>query len=99
MGKNEDQVKTFLSLDFKIINNWFYQNFMVLNSEKSQFMCIGQNIDNAETLNFNNLAMKYSNEVEILGKKLYRSMNYHTHIKNICRKAGQKLITLLRISP
>ena len=99
MGKNEDQVKTFLSLDFKIINNWFYQNFMVLNSEKSQFMCIGQNIDNAETLNFNNLAIKSSNEVEILGKKLYRSMNYHTHIKNICRKAGQKLITLLRISP
>ena len=23
MGKNKDQVKTFLSSDFKIINNWF----------------------------------------------------------------------------
>ena len=31
MGKNKDQVKTFLSSDFKIIKNWFYENFMVLN--------------------------------------------------------------------
>ena len=26
-------------------------------------------------------------------------MNFHTHIKNICTKAGQKLSALLRISP
>ena len=71
MGKNKDQVKTFLSSDFKIINNWFYKNFMVLNSEKSHFMCIGQKIDDAETLNFNNLAIKDSKEVEILGISPY----------------------------
>ena len=58
MGKNKDQFKTFLSSDFKIINNWFYESFMVLNSEKSHFMYIDQIIDNAETLNFNNLAIK-----------------------------------------
>ena len=34
MGKNKDQVKNFLSSDFKITNNWFYENFMVLNPEK-----------------------------------------------------------------
>ena len=32
--KNKHQVKTFLSSDFKIKNNWFYENFMVLNPEK-----------------------------------------------------------------
>ena len=26
-------------------------------------------------------------------------MNFHTHIQNICGKAGQKLSALLRISP
>ena len=92
-------VKTFLSSDFKIINNWFYENFMVLNSEKSHFKCIGQKIDNAETLNFNNLAIKNSKEVKVLGITLDRNMNFHTHITNICRKAGQKLSALLRISP
>ena len=98
MGKNKDQVKTFLSSDFKIINNWFYENFMVLNPEKSHFMCIGQKIDDAETLNFNNFVIKNSKEVEILGITLDRNMNFHTHIKNICRKAGQKLSALLRTS-
>ena len=49
MSKNKDQVKTFLSSDFKIINNWFYENFMVLNLEKSYFLCIGQKIDDAKT--------------------------------------------------
>ena len=97
MGKNKDQVKTFLSSDFKIVNNWFYENFMVLNPEKSNFMCIVQKIDGAET--FNNLAIKNSKEVEILEITLDRNMNFHTHIKNICRKTGQKLSALLRISP
>ena len=73
-----------LSLDFKIINNWFYENFMVLNLEKSDFMCIGQKTDDAETLKFNNLAIN-SKEVEILGITLDRNMNFHTHIKNISR--------------
>ena len=98
-GKNKDQVKTFLSSDFKIINNRFYENFMVLYPEKCHFMCIGQKIDNAETLNLNNFVIKNSREVEILGIKLDRNMKFHTHIKNICRKACQKLSALLRISP
>ena len=58
MSKNKDQVKTFLSSNFKIIKNWFYENVMVLNPEKSHFMCIGQKIDDAETLNFNNFVIK-----------------------------------------
>ena len=59
-------------------------------------MCIGQK---TEILNFNNFVIKNSKEVEILGMTLDRNMNFHTHIKNICRKAGQKLSALLRISP
>ena len=37
--------------------------------------------------------------MEILGITLDRNMNFHTHIKDLCRKAGQKLSTLLRIIP
>ena len=37
--------------------------------------------------------------MEILGITLDKSMGFNTHIKNICRKAGQKLSALLRISP
>ena len=48
---------------------------------------------------FHDLALKNSKEVEILEITLDRSMSFNTHIKNICRKAGQKLSALLRISP
>ena len=61
---------------------------MVLNPEKSHFICIGKEIDDAETLNLNDLTIKNSKEVEILRITLDRNMNFHTHIKNICRKAG-----------
>ena len=59
-------------------------------------MYIGQKIDDAENLNLNNLAIKNTKEVEILGIKLDRNMNFHT---NIFRKADQNLSALLRISP
>ena len=36
--------------------------------------------------------------MKILGITLDRSMNFHAHTKTICRRAGQKLIVLLRIS-
>ena len=62
-------------------------------------MYIGQKIDDAENLNFNNLAIKNTKEMEVQGIKLDRNMNFHTHVKNICRKAGQTLSALLRISP
>ena len=96
MGKHKDQLKTFLPSDFNIINDWFYENFMVLNQKKSHFMCIGQKVDDPETLNLNNFAIKNRKEVEILGITLDRNLNFHIHIKNICRKAGKKLSTLLR---
>ena len=56
------------------------ENFMILNPEKSHYLCLGKNPDDNEVLNFNDLIIKSS------------------LIKSICRKASQKLSTLLRIS-
>ena len=49
-------------------------------------------------LNFNNLIIKSSKEVEILGIKIDNNLNFNNHMKSICWKAGQKLRALLRIS-
>ena len=40
-----------------------------------------------------------SKEVEILGIKIDQKLSFHQHIKNISKKASQKLSALLRISP
>ena len=51
-------------------------------------MCLSKDIDDTETLSFNNMALKNFKEVEILEITLDRSMGFNIHIKNICRKAG-----------
>ena len=67
---------------------------MIINPEKSLYMCLGKNLDNNEVLNFNNLTIKSSKEVEILQKQT----DIIDHIISLCRKAGQKLTTVLRTS-
>ena len=57
-----------------------------------------RNLDNIVVLNFNNLTIKSSEEVEILGIKIDNNLNFNNHINLISRKAGQKLSALLRIS-
>ena len=59
---------------------------MVLNAEKSHFMCLGKDIDDTETLSFNDLSLKNSKEVEILGITLDRNMGFNTHIKTLVKK-------------
>ena len=58
MGKNKYKIKNILSSDLRVVNGWFYKNFVVLNPEKNPFMCLGKDIDDTETLSFNDLALK-----------------------------------------
>ena len=99
MGKKKNEIKNTLSSDFSVVNDWFHENVMVLNPEKSHFRCLGKNIDETGSLSVNDLALKNGKEVKNLGINLDNSMGFNTHIRNICRKAGQKISDLLRISP
>ena len=87
-----------LSSDSMIVEDWFFENYMILNPEKCHFMCIGKNVSDSELLNLSDLNFKNCKEVEILGITLDKNLNFKRHIKNICRKAGEKLSALLRIS-
>ena len=40
---------------------------MVLSPRKSHYMCLGKNLDDNEVLNFNNITIKSSKDVELLG--------------------------------
>ena len=37
-----DKIKNVLAKDFRIVSKWIYENFIVLNSNKCHFMCIGR---------------------------------------------------------
>ena len=50
IGKNKEVIKSLLLLDFEIVNNWFYVSFMILNPEKSHYMCLGKDLNDNECL-------------------------------------------------
>ena len=58
-------------------------------------MCIGRNTENDK---FDNLPLENSKEEVVLGVTIDNKLTFDSHIKSICRKAGQKLGALLRIT-
>ena len=60
-------------------------------------MCSGKNTEN-DKFEFDNLLLESSKEEVVLGVTIDNKLAYDSHIKSICRKAGQKLGALLRIT-
>ena len=58
-GNSLKEVKLTLLGDIQIVTKWFYENYMVLNSGKCHFVCLGNNTEK-ETYFFNNTEMKNS---------------------------------------
>ena len=75
----------------------FFENYMVLNQKKCHFICIGSNTEN-DKFEFDNLLLENSKEEVVLGVTIDNNLTFDSHIKNTCRKAGQKLGALLRIT-
>ena len=57
-GEDKELTKSMLSSNFMIVENWFFENHMILNPEKCYFMCIGKNVRDSELLNLNDLNLK-----------------------------------------
>ena len=60
-------------------------------------MSIGRNTENGK-FEFDNLLLENSKEEVVLGVTIGNKLTFDSHIKNICRKASQKLGALLRIT-
>ena len=59
-------VKKALSNDFRIIQNWFYENLMVLNAKKCHYMCFETSTENDGFI-LNGIKLPNSCEEKILG--------------------------------
>ena len=60
---------------------------------------MGKNSDDNDTLSLNEFIWKTSDYEIILKIIIDRKLTFNKHIKNLSKKAGQKLCPLLRISP
>ena len=72
---------------------------MIINPEKCKYMCMGKNSYDNDTLILNEFNFKNSDHEIILGITTDRKLTFNKYMKNLCKKAGQKLSALLRISP
>ena len=100
IGNDKEETKRALVKDYQRVISWFYENYMILNTEKCHYMCMGKDMDENETLQIlSQQKMINCKEVEILGIKIDRKLSFHQHIKSMSKKPGQKLSAFLRISP
>jgi hypothetical protein len=82
--------------------NWFKRNAMTANPDKFQAMLIRPGrCDPREPveLNFLDSTITSSDHVNILGITIDERLNFNFHVTNLCRKAGQQLNALKRLSP
>ena len=85
-----------LVMTWKKLTKWFYENYMVLNSGKCHFMCLGQNTE-IEAFVYDNIEMKNSKEEKILGVIIDNKLRFKSHVKDLSKKASQKIWALSRL--
>ena len=86
IGRDLNKVKDTLAKDFGIVS----ENFMVLNSKKCHFMCIGKDGEN-ETFTFKDVCFKSSKEEVILGITIDNKLSFDSHIRRMCKKIWSKI--------
>ena len=97
IGNRIKSVKKALSNDFRIIQNSFYENLVVLNAKKCHYMCFGICSENNEFV-FHGIKLPNICEEKILGLIINNDLKFNPHIRSVCKIAAQKLVVLKRIS-
>ena len=89
IGSTIEIVKKALSNDFRIIQNWFHKNLMVLNAKKCHYMCFGTSSENDDFI-LDGIKLPNSCEEKILSVIIDNELKFDPHIRNMCKKAAQK---------
>ena len=97
-GKELNIMKEKLRKDFKVVTDWFFENYICLNLWKL-YMPLHVPCKNKEndTFNFRNISLKNSQEEVISGLTIDNKLSFDNHVKKIYRKASQKTCGLSRI--
>ena len=90
-------VKEKLYKDFEVLDTWFYDSYMVLNPGKCNFMCLRSNLLLDKTYVYKNFKVKKTSINEILGVIIDRELKFDKRVKDICKKAGNKLNPLTKM--
>ena len=76
-----------LETDLRAITNWFFENYMILNSEKCHYMCIWKNCTDDMFLH-NSKKFRNNKKETILGATIDNKLSSDSHISKVCKKVG-----------
>ena len=93
-----ENVISMLENDSKIITEWFGNNYMKRNEDKCHFMIFGERTNQDVSINIGICTVDNSQEEKLLGVLIDANLNFEKHVSNICKKAGNKLFALSRMS-
>ena len=96
-GKTFDKVTRKLQNDFLILGEWFFNNFLVLNSHKCHFMTL-VTPNTLPNFKCKNITLKNSVSEKPLGVIIDNKLDFTEPLNTVCKKANLKLYTLNRIS-
>ena len=80
-----------------MLENWFYENDMVLNPRKYGFMGFGK-ANEYEVFTYYEIWLKNTTTKKLLGISIDEHLNFNEHITNVCKSASRKLNALSRVS-
>ena len=86
-----------LGYDMQNILKWFKLNSMKPNPKKFQFMILGKSTRQSIILSINNIKIRESSNVVLLGLTIDNRLTFKDHIHILCRRASFKLHALRKI--
>jgi hypothetical protein len=98
-GTKLQLVKTTLENETDKAMKWFSSNQMSANAEKFQAIILGSKKRGGEVeFRLGEATIKPEDSVKMLGVEVDSKLNFDSHIRQICRKAGRQINALARLS-
>ena len=79
----------------KVLFEWFSNNFLKANADKSHLIL---STDESFSIKLDNEVIENSNNEKLLGINLNIRLGFDTHVANICNRISKELHALARIS-
>ena len=86
-----------LGYDMQNILKWFKENSMKPNPSKFQFMILRKSTRQSIILSINNMKIRESSNIVLLGLTIDNRLTFKDHIHILCRRASFKLHALRKI--
>ncbi|XP_057299382.1 uncharacterized protein LOC130630003 [Hydractinia symbiolongicarpus] len=96
---SEENILYELENEMRTVSTWFRLNCLQLNERKCHFMFFGSNTQCFLQVNINGTAVQCSSEEKLLGITIDNMLTFSKHVKDLCKKASNKLNALVRLSP